>query len=104
MKPFAKLPLDNFIEKICKRFPKYISVEETKCNVMMRGKHSALFRKQHYNEYCFIEFDEGCHSYSLTIFKSDWKDFERIEGDFLNFSFSFAVTFQDVETIMNCIV
>ncbi len=99
----SSFPLDPFIELIRKRFPKYISAEETKANVF-RKKHSALFRKQHYNDYCFVEYTESCSCFSITIFKSDWKDFEKIEGDFLDFSFSFAVTLKDVETIMNCLV
>jgi hypothetical protein len=99
----GSFPLDPFLEVIRKRFPKYISVQETKCNAL-RKKHSALFRKQHYNDYCFIEYNEGCSFFSISIFKSDWKDFEKVENDFLDFSFSFAVTLKDVETIMNCIV
>lgn len=99
----SSFPLDAFAKVIRKSFHKSIFVEETKCNVL-RKKHSLLFRKQHYNDYCFLEYTESCSCYSITIFKSDWKDFEKIEGDFLDFSFSFAVTLKDVKTIMNCLV
>ena len=99
----SSFPLDPFIEVIRKRFPKFINAEETKQNIF-RKKHSALFRKQHYNDYCFLEYTESCSCFSITIFKSDCKDFEKIEGEFLDFSFSFAVTLKDVETIMNCLV
>lgn len=96
-------PLDAYVEIIRKRFPKYIYAEETKCNILRRI-YSVLFRKEHYNEYCFLEYNKSCESYSLSFFKSDWKDFEKIETDFLYNSISFAVFKEDLETIMNCIV
>jgi len=99
----SKKPLDDYVDIIRKRFPKYISIEETKCNAM-KQKYCALFRQEHYNEYCFIEYYEGSESYSITLFQSDWKDFERIESDFLNFKISFSVGLNDLKTIMNCMV
>lgn len=98
----ATLPLDAFVEIIRKRFPKYISPDDTKCNIF-RKKDCVLFRKEHHNEYCLLKYTRGCDSYSITLFKSDWKDWERIEGDFLNNSFSFAVFKNDLQVIMDCI-
>ena len=98
----SKFYFDEYVVLIRKRFPKYIFVEETKCNIL-RKKDSVLFRKEHYNEYCFLEYTKGCDCYSITLFKSNWKGFEEIEGDFLE-GISFAVTKGDLETIMNCVV
>lgn len=98
----STLPLDEFVEIIRKRFPKYISPDDTRDNIL-RKKDSVLFRKEHYNEYLFLEYTRSCDSYSITLFKSDWKDFEKIECDFLE-GFSFAVNKSDLHVIMNCIV
>ena len=82
-------PLDEHVEIVSKRFPKYISIQETKCNAMK--EHGVLFKKAYYNEYCYLEYDKRSHCVLITLFKSDWKDFEKTEDDFLK-GFSFAVT------------
>ena len=83
------LPLDEHIEIVSKRFPKYVPIQETKCNAMK--EHAVLFKKEYYNEYCYLEKKKGSDCVLITLFKSDWKDFEKIEDDFLE-GFSFTVT------------
>lgn len=82
------LPLDEHIEIVNKKFPKYIVIEETQCKAMKSD--AVLFKKQHYNEYCYLEYNKGCDAVSLTFFKCDWSSFEKIESEFLE-GFSFCV-------------
>ena len=96
------LPLDEHIEIISTRFPKYIPIQETTCNAM-KGD-AMLFKKEYYNEYCYLEYNKGSDSVSITLFKSDWKDFEKIENDFLE-GFSFVVKDKsETSVIMNTLV
>ncbi len=78
------------IEIIRKKFPKSITIEKTECNSLLNGNTDRLLlKKEHYNEYCLAEIPKGTGDFSFTIFKSDWKNFERIESDFMD-GFSFA--------------
>lgn len=95
--------LDFYFETIRKKFPKTITLEETEDNVFKREK-SFLFKKQWYNDYLFLEYHKGTDDYTISLFKSDWIAFERIELDFLNEAITFTITKQDLETIINCIV
>ena len=96
------LPLTDHIEIVSIKFPKYISIQETKCNVMKRD--AVLFRKEYYNEYCYLEYNKGSDCVTITLFKSDRKDFEKIEEDFLE-GFSFAVKDKsETSVIMNTLV
>ncbi|HEY5390729.1 MAG TPA: hypothetical protein VIJ57_01345 [Hanamia sp.] len=96
------LPLDDHIEIVSTRFPKYVPIQETKCNAMKED--AVLFKKEYYNEYCYLEYNKGTGRVSITLFKSDWKDFEKIEGDFLE-GFSFAVKDKsETSVIMNTLV
>ena len=93
------LPLDDHIEIVSKRFPKYIPIQETKCKAMKED--AVLFKKEYYNEYCYLEKKKGSDCVLITLFKSDWKDFEKIEDDFLE-GFSFTVTDKsETSVIMN---
>jgi hypothetical protein len=78
--------INPYIDLVRKKFPKFISFEKTKDNVFKNG---FLFRKEHYNDYCFVEHHKSTDTIVFSIFKSDWKAFEKIEGDFLDQSFSF---------------
>ena len=86
-----------------KKFSKYVSIQETKCNAMKRGA-GMLLKKQFYNEYCYLEYDQGSGGISLTFFKCDWSDFEKIETEFME-GFSFAVRDRiETGTIINALV
>lgn len=90
VKPGLSAAFPEHLEIIMKRFPKLITIDETECNSMQDCNHDRLlFKKEYYNEYCLVEIPKGVDDLSLTIFKSDWKDFERIESDFI-VGFSFA--------------
>ncbi len=78
--------IESYIEIVRAKFPKSISIEKTKDNVFRDG---LLFRKEHYNDYCFVEYHKSTDSVVFSIFKSDWKTFEKIEGEFLDSAFSF---------------
>lgn len=93
------------LEIIRKRFPVSIDIQETECNLMLNGNSDRLLlKKEFYNEYCFVEIQKGTNGLGFTIFKSDWKDFEKIESDFQE-GFSFAVKDKsEVFTIMNTLV
>lgn len=81
---------------------KYIPIQETKCNALK--EHAVLFRKEDYVEYCYLEYNEGSDNVSITLFKSDWKGFEKIEDDFLE-RFSFAAKDRsETSVIMNTLV
>ena len=96
------LPLDDHIEIVSKRFPKYVHTQETKCSAM--EEDVVLFKKEYYNEYCYLEYTKGSDYISITLFKSDWENFEKIESDFLE-GFSFAVKDKSETTvIMNTLV
>lgn len=69
----------------------------------MKGD-AVLFKKQFYNEYCYLEIDKGSGGVSFTLFKCDWSAFEKIEDEFLN-GFSFAVKDKsETFTIINTLV
>jgi len=93
------------LEIIRKRFPVSIDIQETECNLMLNGNSDRLLlKKEFYNEYCFVEIQKGTNGLGFTIFKSDWKDFEKIESDFQE-GFSFAVKDKsEVFAIMNTLV
>jgi len=96
-------PLDKHIEIVVKKFPKYVPIEETENNCFpMSG---ILFKKEYYNEYAFLEVDRGSGTVSLTLFQSDWKQFEKIANDFVDGHVTFAVSTEgDTKTIINCLV
>lgn len=87
---------------ILKRFSKIVDLSLIESSIFIK-RNSTLFRKEHYNEYCFLEYTKGSESYSITIFKSDYKSFEKIENDFDD-GISFCVNEDDLKIIMNCIV
>lgn len=93
------------LEIIRKRFPVSVDIEETEWNLMKKFSYNRiLLKKQHYNEYCFVELHKSTNGFGFTIFKSDWKDFEKIETDFEN---GFSFTPKDctqIEVIMNTLV
>ena len=93
------------LEIIRKRFPVSIDIEETELNMMKKCNYNRiLLKKQHYNEYCLVELHKGTNSLGFTIFKSDWKDFEKIENDFQD-GFSFAPKdCTQIEVIINTLV
>ena len=65
---------------------------------------AVLFKKEYYNEYCYLEYNKGTNRVSITLFKSDWKDFEKIEDDFME-GFSFAVKDKsETSVIINALV
>lgn len=84
----AALPLDEHIEIITTKFPIYVLIEETEANIMRSD--AVLFKKQFYNEYCYLAFDQESGGATFTLFKCDWPSFEKIEDEFLE-GFSFAV-------------
>jgi len=78
------------LEIVRTKFPVSVDIQETECNSMTNGNHDRmLLKKEYYNEYCLVEIQKGTEQFHLTIFKSDWKDFERIESDFM-YGFSFV--------------
>lgn len=96
------LLLDEHIEIVLSKFPKYVPIQETKYSVMKED--AVLFKKEHYNEYCYLEYNKRRDSISITLFKCDWKDFEKIEDDFLE-GFSFALKDKsETLVIMNALV
>lgn len=78
--------INPYVDLVRKKFPKFISIEKTDTNAFSGG---LLFRKEHYNDYCFVEHHKSTDTIVFSIFKSDWKAFHKIEGDFLDHSFSF---------------
>ena len=98
----AAFPL--LIEIIRKRFPVLIDIQETECNSMKNNHDRLLLKKEYYNEYCLVEINKGTQQLGFTIFKSDWKDFSKIESDFME-GFSFAPKERsEVFVIMNTLV
>ena len=92
------------LEMIKKRFPVFVDIQETECNSMMNNHDRLLFKKEYYNEYCLVEIHKGTQQLGFTIFKSDWKDFDKIESDFME-GFSFAPKDKsEVFVIMNTLV
>jgi|GEM_PF-2283843 len=83
----AAFPLS--LEMIKNRFPVSVEIKETECNTMKSNHDRLLFKKEHYNDYCLVEVHNGTQGLGITLFKSDWKDFEKIECDFME-GFSFA--------------
>lgn len=93
------------LEIIKKKFPISVEIQETECNSMMIGNiDRLLFKSKYYNHYCFIEIVIKTYELRLTIFKSDHKNFEKIESDFLT-GFCFATKDKkDVNAIINSLV
>lgn len=88
-KPLLAIAYPEHLEIIRKRFPVSLDIEETECKAMTNGNFDRLlFRKEFYNEYCLVEIHKGSRDFGITLFKSDWKSFEKIEGDFIE-GFSF---------------
>lgn len=101
----SEINFTSRLEIIRKRFPVSVDIKNTECNLMKNGNYySMLLKKQHYNEYCFVEIHKATNGFGFTIFKSDWKDFEKIENDF-QYGFSFAPKdCTQIEVIMNTLV
>jgi hypothetical protein len=98
----SMVTINPYVDLVRKKFPKFISIEKTNGNAFADG---LLFRKEHYNDYCFIEHHKSTDTIVFSIFKSAWKAFEKIEGDFLDHSVSF--NFRDETqaiTLMNILV
>ncbi len=94
--------INPYVDLVRKKFPKFISIEKTEVNAFKEG---LLFRKEHYNDYCFVEHHKSTDTIVLSIFKSDWKAFEKIEGDFLDHSFSFNFNDEsEAKTVVNTLV
>ena len=87
-----KKQLTDFAEHLLiirKKFPLVKEIEETEWNTMLQNQDRILLKKQHYNDYCFVEICKGTSALSFTIFKSDWIQFKKIESD-MGEGFSFA--------------
>ena len=84
-------PLDSYTEQIKKKFPKHIPLEETEINIF--NKAGALFKQENYNTYCFLEPVE-C-GIAVSFFKCDWKPFEKIEDEYLDYSICFCFVTQE---------
>lgn len=82
------LPLDPHIEIVNQKFPQYIPIEETKAQVFNQA--AVLFKEKFQNNYCYLELKEG-ETIELTLFKSDYKHFDKIEDDFLQNGVSFKI-------------
>lgn len=94
-------PLDELAQLVRTRFPKYVSIPDSKFNIIK--KDGALWKKQHYNEYCYIRFSNDC--FEFTLFKCDWIPFDKIESAYMDDSTSFAIKNMDeVKVILNCLV
>jgi len=92
------------LEIIRKRFPVSVEIKETECDTMKSNHDRLLFKKEHYNYYCLVEVQLGTQDLGITLFKSDWKDFEKIEYDF-NDGFSFLPKDKsEIFVIMNTLV
>lgn len=105
IKDDTEINFTSGLEIIRKRFPVSVDIKNTEYNLMKKGNYySMLLKKQHYNEYCLIEIHKGTNSFGFTIFKSDYKDFEKIETDFGN-GFSFAPKdCTQIEVVINTLV
>jgi hypothetical protein len=94
---------DKILAAVRARFPKSISIEETKYNTM-KGK-GLLFRKSYNNDYCFLETNKGSKGIIITLFQSHWKNFDDIENDFDSDHFSFSVeSAEEIKFILNRLV
>jgi len=94
-------PLDELAQLVRGRFPKYVSIPDSKDNIIK--KDGALWKKQHYNEYCYIRFSND--AFEMTLFKCDWIPFEKMEMAYMDDSTSFAIKNMDeVKVILNCLV
>lgn len=94
-------PLDGIVDLVRTRFPKYVSIPDSEFNIIK--KDGALWKKQYYNEYCYVRFNNDC--FEMTLFKCDWKPFDKIEDAYSNDSTSFAIKdLNEVKVIINCLV
>jgi len=95
-------PLDPIIEVVRVKFPKYVPIQETPYNAF--DKSGALYKKEHYNDYCFAEMNKESRGFIITLFQCDWKEFERIEDEFVHHSFSFEILYRtQAESILYCL-
>jgi hypothetical protein len=82
------LPLDPHIEVVNLKFPQYIPIEETEVQVLKLS--AILFKEKFYNNYCYLELkNDG--QVELSLFKSDNKNFDKIEDDFLENKVTFKI-------------
>jgi len=92
------------LEIIRKRFPISVTIEETEYNSMKNNQDRVLLKKEFYNEYCLVEINKGHQQIYFTIFKSDWKAFEKIENDYC-YGFLFAPKDKsEIFVIMNTLI
>lgn len=81
-------PLDPHVEIIVRKFPKYIPIEETYAHVFKID--AVLFRESHRNNYCYLELISSGYVH-LSLFKSNWNNYEMLEEDYLKTAVSFKI-------------
>ena len=82
------LPLDPHIEIVNLKFPKYVPIEETDSKVF--NQSAVLFREKFQNNYCYLELKKD-GTIELSLFKSDYKHFYKIEDDYLKNAVLFKI-------------
>lgn len=82
------LPLTPHIEVVNLKFPQYIPIEETELQVF--DLSGVLFRAKFQNNYCYLKLKND-KKIELSFFKSDWKQFDKIEQDYLETAIRFNI-------------
>jgi len=77
-------------KKIKSQFPINREIDNTESNTFFGGE---LFKNEYYNDYCFVKLNKGfCE---ISFFKSDNREIEKIEDDYLDFAVSFKIKEED---------
>lgn len=82
------LPLDPHIEIVNLKFSQYIQIEETEAQIF--DLSGVLFRAKFQNNYCYLKLRND-NKIELSFFKSDWKQFDKIEADYLETAIIFKI-------------
>jgi hypothetical protein len=86
--------LKPYLEYIQTKFPVIVSIEESN----YFNKSGFLFKNEK-NDFVFFSFPDNSltRQFFIEFFKSNFTDFDKIEGDYLEFSIRFFLT--DIENL-----
>lgn len=84
--------INYHIEIVKAKFQQNIVIEETECQSM--NPEGFLFKETFENNYCYLRLRPN-GIIELSLFKSDYSQFEKIESDYLQLAIDFKI--HDIE-------
>jgi len=96
---------ENLCNYVKARYPKPVTIEHTEQGIMVRQQGGLLFKKDHYNEFCYVRINPAGKAFEMSLFSCDWKGFDKIEGAYAEASISFNITtLVEAKTILTSLV